>query len=82
MINQKFLYIENSKIVNGDWIKLYFKTKVDENNNLIKSTKEEYQTNYHISDESIDNIDNNVMARSTTSSWKNILKNFHYQEQN
>ena len=48
--NQKFLYIENSKIVNGDWVTNTLKTKVDENNNLIKSTKEEYQTNYHISD--------------------------------
>lgn len=74
--NQKFLYIENSKIVNGDWVTNTLKTKVDENNNLIKSTKEEYQTNYHISDESIDNIDNNVMAHSTTSSWKKHTEKF------
>lgn len=74
--NQKFLYIENSKIVNGDWVTNTLKTKVDENNNLIKSTKEEYQTNYHISDESIDNIDNNVMARRTTSSWKKHTEKF------
>ena len=62
--NQKFLYIENSKIVNGDWVTNTLKTKVDENNNLIKSTKEEYQTNYHISDESIDNIDNKTLTWS------------------
>ena len=62
--NQKFLYIENSKIVNGDWVTNTLKTKVDENNNLIKSTKEEYQTNYHISDESIDNIDNKTLTCS------------------
>ena len=31
--NQKFLYIENSKIVNGDWVTNTLKTKVDENNN-------------------------------------------------
>jgi len=31
---------------------------------LIKSTKEEYQTNYHISDESIDNIDNKTLTWS------------------
>ena len=62
--NQKFLYIENSKIVNGDWVTNTLKTKVDENNNLIKSTKEEYQTNYHISNESIDNIDNKTLTWS------------------
>ena len=33
--NQKFLYIENSKIVNGDWVTNTLKTKVDENNNLM-----------------------------------------------
>ena len=37
---------------------------ISENNNLIKSTKEEYQTNYHISDESIDNIDNKTLTWS------------------
>ena len=58
------------------WVTNTLKTKVDENNNLIKSTKEEYQTNYHISDESIDNIDNNVMAHSTTSSWKKHTEKF------
>ena len=39
--NQKFLYIENSKIVNGDWVTNTLKTKVDENYNLIKSRSEE-----------------------------------------